>query len=139
MNTQLNKSTNQKSPKLLSQRTIKRYYKSLGTSVINRPLSPLSLAVAAVSTVLGQAEDKFISVRQIAENLQSPFLNHPHKAKILLLSIAVVRFHIKAAAVKLLASGPFFNKLQVKHGTSFLHGKILHTLSCLIYVDFIIE
>ena len=30
-----------KSPKLVSQRIRKRYYKILGTSVINSPLSPL--------------------------------------------------------------------------------------------------
>ena len=32
-----------KSPKLLGQRIRKRYYETLGTSVINSPLSPLSL------------------------------------------------------------------------------------------------
>ena len=48
LNTQLDKPTNRnsekKSPKMLSQ-IRKRYYKSLGTSVINSPLSPLSLQV----------------------------------------------------------------------------------------------
>ena len=42
-NTQPNKTTNQnslKSPKLLNQRIGKRYYKILGTCVINNPLSP---------------------------------------------------------------------------------------------------
>ena len=34
-----------KSPKLLSQRTRKRYYTTLGTSVINIPLSPFSLII----------------------------------------------------------------------------------------------
>ena len=33
----------QRSPKLLSERIRKHYYKTLGTSVINSPLSPLSL------------------------------------------------------------------------------------------------
>ncbi len=46
LNTKLNESTNQtslKSLKLLSQRIGKRYYKTLETSAINSPLSPLSL------------------------------------------------------------------------------------------------
>ena len=46
LNTQLYEPTKQnslKSPKLLSQRIKKRYYKTLGASVINRPLSPLSM------------------------------------------------------------------------------------------------
>ena len=46
MKTQLDKQTNQnalKSTKLLSQRIRKRYSKTLGTSVINCSLSPLSL------------------------------------------------------------------------------------------------
>ena len=46
MDTQLNETINQnsiKSLKLLSQRIIKRYYKTLGTSVINSQLSPPSL------------------------------------------------------------------------------------------------
>ena len=46
MNTQLNESTYQnslKSPKLLSQRIRKRYYKTLGTGVINSPMTPPSL------------------------------------------------------------------------------------------------
>ena len=46
MNTQLIESTNQihkSPPKLLSKRIRKRYYKTLGTSVINSPLCPLSL------------------------------------------------------------------------------------------------
>ena len=44
------KPTNQnsfKSPKLLSQQIRKRYYKTLGTSIINRQLSPLSLCSGA--------------------------------------------------------------------------------------------
>ena len=43
LDTQLNKPTNQNSikfPRLLSQRITKRYYETLGTSVINRPISP---------------------------------------------------------------------------------------------------
>ena len=47
LDTQLNKPTNQnllKSPKFLSQQIRKCYYKTLGTSVINSPLSPLSLS-----------------------------------------------------------------------------------------------
>ena len=32
--------TNQKSPKLLTQRIRKLYYKTLGTSVLNSPMSP---------------------------------------------------------------------------------------------------
>ena len=32
-------------PKLFSQQIRKRYYKTLGTSVINSPLSPISLVV----------------------------------------------------------------------------------------------
>ena len=46
LNTQRNKPTNQiqyKSPKLLSQRIWKRYFKTLRTRVINSPLSPPSL------------------------------------------------------------------------------------------------
>ena len=35
----------QSNPKFLSQRIRKRYHKSLGTSVINSPLSPLSLVL----------------------------------------------------------------------------------------------
>ena len=38
-----NELTNQKSPKLLCQRVRKSCYKTLGTSEINSPLSPLSL------------------------------------------------------------------------------------------------
>ncbi len=41
---QLNK-IHQKSPKLLSQRIRKHYYKTLETSVINSPSSPLSLGI----------------------------------------------------------------------------------------------
>ena len=43
--TQLDKQTNQnsKSPKLLIQRIRKHHYETLGTSVINSPLSPPSL------------------------------------------------------------------------------------------------
>ena len=47
LNTQLYEPTNQNSkkvPKVVSQQIRKRYYKSLGTSVINSPLSPLSLS-----------------------------------------------------------------------------------------------
>ena len=36
-----------KSPKLLSQRIINRYYKNLGTSVINSQMSPPSLYITA--------------------------------------------------------------------------------------------
>ena len=43
VDTQLNVPTNQKSPKLLSQRIRKRYCKTLRTSVINSPMSPPSL------------------------------------------------------------------------------------------------
>ena len=47
LNTQLNELTNQKSsqqsPKLSSQRIRKRYYRTLETSVINSPLSLISL------------------------------------------------------------------------------------------------
>ena len=46
--TKLNKPTNHiqlKSPKLLSQRIGKRYYKTLRTSLINSPLSPPSLYI----------------------------------------------------------------------------------------------
>ena len=43
--------TNQlKSPKLLSQRIRKLYYKTLGTSVINNPLSPLYLCLNRLIT-----------------------------------------------------------------------------------------
>ncbi len=45
-NTQLSKQTNKNSinsPKLLSQQIRKKYYKTLGTSVINSPMSPPSL------------------------------------------------------------------------------------------------
>ena len=45
-NTQLNESDNENSLsslKFLRQRMRKRYYRALGTSVINRPLSPLTL------------------------------------------------------------------------------------------------
>ena len=44
MNNQFNESTNQKSPKLLSQQIKKHYYKTLVTNAINSPLSPLSLS-----------------------------------------------------------------------------------------------
>ena len=46
LNTQLNDLTNKnllQSPKFLSQRPIKHYYKTFGTSVINSSFSPLSL------------------------------------------------------------------------------------------------
>ena len=42
LDTQLNEPTNQ-IPKLLSQRIRKRYNKTLGTSVLNSPMSPPSL------------------------------------------------------------------------------------------------
>ena len=45
--TQLNEQTNQKSM-LLSQRIRKRYHKTLGTSVINSPLSTFSLGSLAL-------------------------------------------------------------------------------------------
>ena len=48
LNTQLNDPTNQsslKSPKMLSQQRRKRYYKTLGTGVINSSLSPLWMCV----------------------------------------------------------------------------------------------
>ena len=45
LNTQINKLTNQNSQKLLFQPIRICYYKTLGTSVINRPLSPLSLSL----------------------------------------------------------------------------------------------
>ena len=44
LNTQLNDTTNQnslQSPKLLNQQIRKRYYKTLGTSVINSPMFPI--------------------------------------------------------------------------------------------------
>ncbi len=44
-NTQLNESTNQKLIKVLKVVKPTSYYKSLRTSVIKRPLSPLSLLV----------------------------------------------------------------------------------------------
>ena len=50
--TQLNESTNQKSPKLLRKRIKKRYYKTLGTSVINNPLFPSSM-VKSLDVVKG--------------------------------------------------------------------------------------
>ena len=47
LNTQLNEINQNvvKSTKLLSQGIRKRYYKTLGTSVINRPMSPPSLLI----------------------------------------------------------------------------------------------
>ncbi len=41
-NPQHNEPINQSSPKLLNQRIRKCYYKTLGTSVINSPLFPIS-------------------------------------------------------------------------------------------------
>ena len=46
LETQLNHPTNEnsvKAPKVIKQRIRKRYYKTLGTSVIDSSLSPLSL------------------------------------------------------------------------------------------------
>ena len=51
----------QKSPKLLSQRIRKRHYKTLGTSVINVPLSPLYLfknIIKQKNTHSGNLRDK---------------------------------------------------------------------------------
>ena len=53
--TQLNEPTNQsplKSPKLLSQRIRKRYYKYLGTGVINSPISPLLPCNSTLPTII---------------------------------------------------------------------------------------
>ena len=44
------------SPNMLSQRISKRYYETLGTSVINRPLSPLSLKITCPQ--IGQHENQ---------------------------------------------------------------------------------
>ena len=52
LNTQFNESTNQNSVVQPSQRLRKCYYKTLGTSVINSSLSPLSLsALLAISFI----------------------------------------------------------------------------------------
>ena len=52
---QLNDLTNinsLQSPKFLSQRLIKRYHKTLGTSVINSSLSPLSLLLDVLKLLM---------------------------------------------------------------------------------------
>ncbi len=46
-----------KSPKFLCQRIRKRYYKTLGTIVINSPLSSLSLITYVCKPVRGQGLD----------------------------------------------------------------------------------
>ena len=43
LDTQLNETTNQNSPKLFSQRVRKLYYETLGTSIINSLMSPPSV------------------------------------------------------------------------------------------------
>ena len=45
LDTQLNEPTNRKSQKLLNQQIGKHYYKTLGTSEINSPMTPPSLAL----------------------------------------------------------------------------------------------
>ena len=57
----LNEPTNQnseKSPKLLSLQIRKRCYNTLGTSVINSPMSPPALANAYVLAIVSFCENK---------------------------------------------------------------------------------
>ena len=67
--TQLDKPTNQdsvKSPKLFSQRMRKRYYKTLGSSVINSPFFPLYLLQCNLMIILS-INFKFYDFKKISQ------------------------------------------------------------------------
>ena len=85
-----------KSPKLLSQRIRKRYYKTYGTSVINSPMSPPSLHISLLGSNLSFLLKQISKFFGNIELLYSKFTNSGKKFLSLSLSLITSLFYFYA-------------------------------------------